>query len=254
MKLDVTFTETDQHFHPNFGEVHNVSDGGFERGYDAGYAKGETAGYTKGYGEGETAGYNQGNSDGYETGYTKGNSDGYANGYENGYDSGYVKGEESAEVFVAPSGVYYKRNTVLEQVGSFYAAPGITGSMYYGASELETFTTNYPGLIGAQWALRDCGKLREAHFPKATGMWLGNTNFFGGNTALEKVSIGSIGVPVQRMDAGSFKTPPIILELYVNAETIADIPTMVTNYVPGMWNVDATVIYRNSTTGEVITE
>lgn len=171
---------------------------------------------------------------------------------------GIETGGGGKEIFYALSGVPYTRNTVLEETVSIvYPArnrPSLTVSQYSGAIEMETFTTNYTGLLGSQYCFGGCSKLREAYFPKATGLWLGNTHFFSDNPALEKVSIGSIGCAVTRMDAGSFRTPPITLELYVAAETIADIPDLIRNYVPGSWNADAIVIYRNSTTGEVITE
>lgn len=59
MRLKVKFKEIDNTFKANFGEVHNISDGGYERGY--------------------------------ETGYTKGNTDGYKMGFEQGYDEGLSK-------------------------------------------------------------------------------------------------------------------------------------------------------------------
>lgn len=40
MKIDVKFSETSQNFAPKWGEVQNLSDGGFERGYAVGYAEG----------------------------------------------------------------------------------------------------------------------------------------------------------------------------------------------------------------------
>ncbi|MCH5298004.1 MAG: hypothetical protein J1E85_10105 [Ruminococcus sp.] len=158
--------------------------------------------------------------------------------------------ETGKKVYVAPkSGILYEANTKYDTV----SAPQITYQMFANASELETFFSNSAGLLGAQESFNGCTKLRKVILPKCTGMWLGNTHCFGNNPALEKVTLGSIGTPVVRMDAGSFKTPAIILELYVNAETIADIPTVITNFVPANWNENATIIYRNSTTGEVIT-
>jgi hypothetical protein len=63
MHFDVKFNLTEQSFTPSFGEVHNISDGGFERGYDAGYKKGNTegqeVGYNKGHAEGEKAEYDR---------------------------------------------------------------------------------------------------------------------------------------------------------------------------------------------------
>ena len=60
MKLEVKFSESKQSFAPQFGEVHNITDGGFERGYAAGKV------------------------DGYDDGYTDGAADGYATGYDRG--------------------------------------------------------------------------------------------------------------------------------------------------------------------------
>lgn len=48
MKLNVTFKETEQSFKPQFGEVNNISDGGYERGY--------AEGYENGFADGENAG------------------------------------------------------------------------------------------------------------------------------------------------------------------------------------------------------
>lgn len=43
MKLDVKFAESNQSFNPQFGEVHKVSDGGYERGYAEGYEVGKNS-------------------------------------------------------------------------------------------------------------------------------------------------------------------------------------------------------------------
>jgi hypothetical protein len=42
MKIDVRFLEQTASFNPDFGEVHDVSDGSFERGYAEGVAESET--------------------------------------------------------------------------------------------------------------------------------------------------------------------------------------------------------------------
>lgn len=60
MILDVKFSETNQHFNSQFGEIHEVSDGGFERGYAEGYEQGNVDGYTNGYEEGYDCGYESG--------------------------------------------------------------------------------------------------------------------------------------------------------------------------------------------------
>lgn len=60
MILEVTFEEQSASFDMQFGEINNVSDGGYERGY----AEGSTDGYTKGHTDGV--------SEGYADGYSKG--------------------------------------------------------------------------------------------------------------------------------------------------------------------------------------
>lgn len=47
MKMDVTFVESDQSFTPNFEEVINELDGGYNLGYAEGYEQGETVGKIK---------------------------------------------------------------------------------------------------------------------------------------------------------------------------------------------------------------
>lgn len=60
MIIDVQFESTDTEFDCDFGEVTNISDGGYERGLvegeKVGYEKGSAEGYNKGYVEGHTAG------------------------------------------------------------------------------------------------------------------------------------------------------------------------------------------------------
>ena len=126
--------------------------------------------------------------------------------------------------------------------------------MFRGASELIDFEWDVIGNLGSRYVFFGCTKLESVKLPKCTGMWLGNTNCFGsGNTALRTVELGSIGTPVVRMDAGPFRVPgPVTLTLYVDATTLEDIPTLVKDKVPSMWPANTTVVYKNSTTGEVI--
>lgn len=56
MTFDVVFSESNQEFDVVFNEVQNISDGGYERGYAAGYLIGNTEGYATGYGAGHTNG------------------------------------------------------------------------------------------------------------------------------------------------------------------------------------------------------
>lgn len=66
MNFRVKFSEQNSGFVAKFGEVHNISDGGFERGYAAGYEDGNTEGYTKGHTDGVEQGYAEGYEDGLD--------------------------------------------------------------------------------------------------------------------------------------------------------------------------------------------
>lgn len=48
MNINVTFEENAQSFNPNFGELYEVNDSGYDQGYADGYETGKTDGYTKG--------------------------------------------------------------------------------------------------------------------------------------------------------------------------------------------------------------
>lgn len=103
MKIALNFKELRQNVQLHFEEVKNISDGGFERGYNEGYTKGNEDGYTNGFGtgveagkvEGYSNGYDAGTKDGYNTGYERGSEEGYSNGYDKGSMDGYTAGEEA---------------------------------------------------------------------------------------------------------------------------------------------------------------
>lgn len=155
-----------------------------------------------------------------------------------------------AEVYQTPYGTWYTPHMVLTSPSAPKSA--LVNNMYREATELISFECDFSGLCGAQFAFSNCTKLKTVELPKCTGFWLGNTHTFGDNSALESVVIGSIGVPVTRMDAGGFSVPStMVLTLYVNAETYADIPTLVTDNLSAQWN-KCTIVFRNSTTGEII--
>ena len=67
MKLDVKFAANDKVIKSNFGEIYEVSDGGYDRGYNDGYKVGKEDGfgngYNLGYDEGMEAGYNKAESE-----------------------------------------------------------------------------------------------------------------------------------------------------------------------------------------------
>lgn len=72
---------------------------------------------------------------------------------------------------------------------------------------------------------------------------------------LQTVILGSVGVAVREMGIKAFTgctNPNLTITIYVDAATLADIPTEVSRASP-FGAVNATIIYKNSTTGEVIT-
>lgn len=80
MTFRVKFSEQGGSFRARFGETHNISDGGYERGYAEGYETGNAEGYARGHTEGVEEGYADGDAQGYERGYAEGYSNGYGEG------------------------------------------------------------------------------------------------------------------------------------------------------------------------------
>ena len=72
---------------------------------------------------------------------------------------------------------------------------------------------------------------------------------------LQTAILGSVGGAVKEMYYQAFRdctNPNLIITIYVDAATLADIPAAVSGNSP-FGAVNATIIYKNSTTGEVIT-
>ena len=76
MNIKVKLTESNDKIDVKLDQVTVVTDGGYERGYEAGYTTGNIEGYSNGY--------KKGTVDGYDAGYLEGK----ANGYDDGYDEG----------------------------------------------------------------------------------------------------------------------------------------------------------------------
>lgn len=103
MRFPVVFKENKSSLTVNFGEVHNISDGGYERGYADGYS----VGYEKGDMDGQEKGY----TEGYETGKSEGFADGKADGYTDGlmdYVQDYGKKTDYSSAF---KGGFWTDNT-----------------------------------------------------------------------------------------------------------------------------------------------
>lgn len=158
-------------------------------------------------------------------------------------------------IFYTPQGSGYKANTDLSVVQALPA-------MYNSATELVSLKlTNWNPTTSTSlglWAgsltsfMRGCSKLTTVTLPKAQYL----TKYFCREcTALNAVQLGSIGYPVTSIDALAFdgcSNEEITFTIYVDATTMDGIPVAVSGSSP-FGAVNATIIYKNSTTGEVIT-
>lgn len=170
------------------------------------------------------------------------------------FPDGFVSAVEGIEVGGAAE-VYYS------DMGQMYTPHMVVpGDMRYvrdhfnNATHLVSYAqkNGTPNLDSDYGLFSGCSALEE--------VWVARSTF--GNycfrlcTSLKDVTLGRVGLAVTRLDSifDNYVTTVERITCYVNAETIAEIPTSVTkNIVPYMCP-NATIIYRNSTTGEVITE
>lgn len=99
MRLDIQFKEEDRTFDLNFGEVQELTDGGYDLGYEAGKTAGIKIGYDNGKEEGIEEGYDVGKAEGLTAGYNQGKEAGMSEGYESGKTDGiqigYDQGKEA---------------------------------------------------------------------------------------------------------------------------------------------------------------
>lgn len=158
-------------------------------------------------------------------------------------------------IFYTPQGSGYKANTDLSVVQ-------VLPAMYHAATELVSLKlTNWNPTTSTSlglWAgsltnfMRGCSKLTTVTLPKAQYL----TKYFCREcTALNAVQLGSIGYPVTSIDTLAFNgcsNEELSFTIYVDATTMDGIPAAVSGNSP-FGAVNATIIYKNSTTGEVIT-
>lgn len=158
-------------------------------------------------------------------------------------------------IFYTPQGSGYKANTDLSVVQ-------VLPAMYNSATELVSLkltkwnptSTSSLGLWAGSLTsfMRGCSKLTTVTLPKAQYL----TKYFCREcTALNAVQLGSIGYPVTSIDALAFdgcSNEEITFTIYVDATTMDGIPVAVSGSSP-FGAVNATIIYKSSTTGEVIT-
>ncbi len=165
-------------------------------------------------------------------------------------------------VYYTDNGTCYAENMELPAIRQGHDA------LYMDATNLKYVKCLQSGIIGGSNAKRvsnyfnRCYKLETAEFPLLQGIGTGFVEYFLGNcSALKTVVFGSVGHPISEMNNTSYTQKifsgttqnSLEITLYVDATTVAEIPTAVNQYAP--WGAtNATIIYRNSTTGEVITQ
>lgn len=158
-------------------------------------------------------------------------------------------------IFYTPQGSGYKANTDLSVVQ-------VLPAMYNSATELVSLkltnwnptSTSSLGLWSGSLTnfMRGCSKLTTLNLPRAQCL---TKQFCRECTELKSVQLGSIGYPVTSIDALAFNgcsNEEITFTIYVDATTMDGIPAAVSGSSP-FGAVNATIIYKNSTTGEVIT-
>jgi hypothetical protein len=159
-----------------------------------------------------------------------------------------VEGAGVELLFISSGAIYVEELVVPETVtalnAGIYNVNGFKSITALGVTELKGHYC-----FGGAW-----NSLEVLICPRLTS-WPGNYWCRGGN--LKEVQAGSIGYPVTAMlNAKGFdlnSRSDLVITIYVDATTLAEVPTDVSDYAP-FGATKATIVYRNSTTGEVISE
>lgn len=205
MNLNVRFEESKQIFTTQLGEIHNVSDGGFERGYAEGYEKGNLdgyeTGYETGYAEGETAGYEEGNTEGYNEGV----EDGSVIGLEDLFLKN-IKSFKSDKV-VSVEQYTFLNCTELEEL-DVPSLTSVANSMCRGCVKLKKVRLlHMTGEVGSN-AFQSCFNLEYADIGTATGI---NAAAFYDCRALSTLIIRTNNiVTIKQNFNGTFYNSPMI--------------------------------------------
>ena len=126
--------------------------------------------------------------------------------------------------------------------------------------EMETFEAPYYTGYTQHSHFFNCAKLKSIKMPRISA--LGSAYFIRQQTVasvIEEIQLGSIGYPFTTLannwNYGNNHTGCTIT-FYVDATTIAEAQAAITNWTQygGQNTSNCTLVFRNSTTGEVITE
>ncbi len=158
------------------------------------------------------------------------------------------------DVFVVEdTGVLYK--THMKHITNGTSANHSACPSYQGASELISYETDLVGngYCFANNIFKNCTKLERVVFSRLSQIITPIDTYYG-CTALKTIQYGSVGYPMTQLSDGRMlrgTSHALELTIYVEASTLAEIPTTISGSSP--WgNPNAVIIYRNSTTGEVI--
>ena len=163
--------------------------------------------------------------------------------------------ESGGEVFVVENtGVMYTAH--IKHITNGVSCDNKGYARSRNATELVSFETDLVGngYCFAESVFYGCTKLENVIFSRIKYI-VTPLDKYSGCTSLKRVQYGSIGNPMtqlsdNRMLRGTSHEFDLII--YVDAEKIEDISADITNSAP--WgNANVNIIYRNSTTGEVIT-
>ena len=159
-------------------------------------------------------------------------------------------GGTGAEVYYSDMGQMYTPHMVIPNIANMR----YVRDHFSNADKLVTFKQQYGSCsLDSDYGIFSmCTALEEVWVSRATfGQYC-----FRGCGSLRKVTLGRIGLAVTtfRSSFDTFCTKIEEITCYVDANTISEIPTSVTSGILPQYSPNATIIYRNSTTGEVITE
>lgn len=155
------------------------------------------------------------------------------------------------KIYYTRYGACYTPNMVIEPTDGVYNASNL-GSRYQYADYLET--VEIPNIVlssSVSNVFAFCTKLRKAKTPKITNYghyWFRNCK------VMEEAQLGSIGYPVTSMTTLVFSGDTqnnLTITIYVDAATLSEIAKNVASNAP-FGATQATIVYRNSTTGEII--
>lgn len=173
------------------------------------------------------------------------------------FPSGFVSAVEAI-----PSGgetVYYESRGQMHTKNMIVSSENAQYNYAY-CDYLETIS--FPNASNAG-GVYNCLNLKEVSAPKKTtydsNYWIRQQG--SEYNKLEKITIGSIGYPVTSIGTIRWRygchAMELVVECYVDANSIADVPTAVSTNINGDNSYAptgsvVTIIYRNSTTGEVL--